>query len=92
MKLAIQLRGQLAAAAAAASLEREFAEGVSAAEVVGALAAEFGGEFAAVALDGAGAVRRTLLVAADGAQVADPEQALAGGVRELTLLPPIAGG
>ena len=42
--------------------------------------------------DSEGRQRRTLLVAIDGEQVVDFESPISDGAREITLMPPIAGG
>ena len=56
------------------------------------LVAELGDGVREIVCDSEGQQRRTLLVAIDGEQVVDFESPLGGDVREITLMPPIAGG
>jgi molybdopterin converting factor small subunit len=84
--------GQLGIAAGRGHAEIPVEDGVTIGDFVRALAERTGGEFARLVLDGEGKLRSTLLVAVDGEQVADFARAIEGNVREVTLLPPIAGG
>ncbi|MGI9244592.1 MAG: MoaD/ThiS family protein, partial [Verrucomicrobiales bacterium] len=67
--------------------------GTTIGDLVLAAAARNGDEFARLVLDADGALRSSLLIALDGDQIQDPaETPLPDSARELTLLPPIAGG
>ena len=92
MKVQLNYRGQLAAASGAASEVVEAAAGYSLLAIVGAAARRIGGEVEAMVFDPDGEPRRTLLIAVDGEQMVDLSAQIGDGVREITLMPPIAGG
>ncbi len=92
MKVQLNYRGQLAAASGTASEAVEVAAGDSVLAIVGDAARRIGGEFEAMVFGPDGEARRTLLVAVDGEQAVDLSAPIGGGVREITLMPPIAGG
>ena len=92
MKLTLCYRGQLATAAGIASEEIEVEPGTSALSIVQDAARRAGGEFEGMVFDADGQPLRTLLVAADGEQLVDLSVPVGEGVREITLMPPIAGG
>ena len=92
MNVTVQLRGQLATAAGRGEAGRELAPGESLTGLIAALADEHGEAFREIVFDGEGRQRRTLLVAVDGEQAVDFDAPIGEGVREITLMPPIAGG
>ena len=93
MTIQLNYRGQLAIAAKCPSEEINPRPGTPVADLVRAAAARHGEEFAKLILDGDGTFRSTLLIALDGDQIQDPEETkLSENAREITLLPPIAGG
>lgn len=92
MNVCIRFRGQLATAVGAASADRDLDGSCSVGGLIAALAADYGEAFREITHDADGNQRRTLLVAVDGEQVVDFDAPLGDGVREITLMPPIAGG
>lgn len=93
MNIQLNYRGQLAIAAKCPSEEINPRPGTSIADIIRAAAARHGEDFSKLVLASDGTFRSTLLVALDGEQVQDPEAAqIPDSARELTLLPPIAGG
>ncbi len=92
MTVRLNYRGQLAGAAGRSSEEVEADPADTVLSLVLAAARRAGGEFEAMVFDGDGAPRRTLLVASDGEQVVDLSVPVGEDVREITLMPPIAGG
>lgn len=93
MTIQLNYRGQLAIAANTPSEEIDPRPGTTIADLVRAAAARHGGEFAKLILGNDGTLRSTLLIALDGDQIQNPDDTLLPeSARELTLLPPIAGG
>lgn len=92
MSVIIHYRGQLASAMGVDSEELDIAQASSIRSVLQEISARGGGAFAEIALDDYGAPRRTLLVAIDGEQITDFGLKIASHVKEITLIPPIAGG
>jgi len=92
VKVTIQFRGQLATATGQSSVEREIAMGETLTALIGMLAEEHGDAFREIVLDAEGRQRRTLLIAVEGEQVVDFDAPIREGAREITLMPPIAGG
>ena len=92
MRATIQFRGQLATATGQSEAERDLAPGDTLSSLIAALADEHGEAFREIVFDSEGRQRRTLLVAIDGEQVVDFESPISDGAREITLMPPIAGG
>ncbi len=93
MTIQLNYRGQLAIAAKGSTEEINPRPGTPVADLIRAAAARHGEEFSKLILAADGTGRSTLLIALDGEQIQDPEETkLPEGARELTLLPPIAGG
>jgi molybdopterin converting factor small subunit len=93
MTIQLNYRGQLAIAANSPSEEINPRPGTSVADVVRAAAARHGEAFAKLILATDGTFRSTLLIALDGDQIQDPEATrLSESCKDITLLPPIAGG
>jgi molybdopterin converting factor small subunit len=92
VNVTIQYRGQLATATGQSEAERELAADETLTHLIASLAEEHGAAFREIVLDAQGRQRRTLLVAIDGEQAVNFEAPIAEGVREITLMPPIAGG
>ena len=93
MTIQLNYRGQLAMAAMRPSEEIDPRPGTKISDIIRAAAARNGHEFAKLVLASDGSFRNTLLIALDGEQVQNPDQAvLPASAREITLLPPIAGG
>ena len=92
MTVIIHYRGQLASAMGVDSEEVNIEQASSIRSVLQELSARAGSAFAEIALDENGVPRRTLLVAIDGEQITDFGMELAPHVKEITLIPPIAGG
>ena len=93
MTIQLNYRGQLALAAKAPSEEINPRPGTTIADLIKAAAARHGQDFAKLILASDGSFRSTLLVALDGEQIQNPEEAqLPETAKEITLLPPIAGG
>lgn len=93
MTIQLNYRGQLAIAANCQSEEIHPRPGTRVADIIRAAAARHGPEFAKLIHSSDGPFRSTLLIALDGDQIQNPDEfQLPEGARELTLLPPIAGG
>lgn len=93
MTVQLNYRGQLAIAAKSPSEVINPRPGTSIADLIRAAAARHGQDFARLVLADDGTFRSTLLVALDGDQVQNPEDTrLPETAKEITLLPPIAGG
>ena len=92
MTVTVQYKGQLRLTMGLDSEEVRVPEGVSIEILLKDLAERGGKEFAEIALDGDGLPLRTLLVAIDGIQVTDLRLPIDAHVKEITLIPPIAGG
>lgn len=93
MTIQLNYRGQLAIAANTHSEEIEPSPETTIADLVRAAAARHGEEFARLVLAPDGLLRSTLLIALDGDQIQNPDEVvLSESARELTFLPPIAGG
>ena len=92
MAVIIHYRGQLATAMGVDSEEVDIGQASSIRSLLQELSARAGGAFAEIALDVNGVPRRTLLVAIDGEQITDFGMEIASDVKEITLIPPIAGG
>lgn len=92
MTIQLHYRGQLAIAAKSPTEEINPRPGTTVADVIMAAAARHGRDFSDLILAADGSFRSTLLIALDGDQVLDPNSPLPASAREITLLPPIAGG
>ena len=92
MKVTVRYRGQLATAMGVASEEMELPQGSTPASLVREISARASDGFASLMVDGDGVPRRSLLVAIDGEQAVDYDEVLCDEVREVVLMPPIAGG
>ncbi|MFT4549458.1 MAG: molybdopterin converting factor small subunit [Verrucomicrobiales bacterium] len=93
MPIQLNYRGQLALAASSPSEEIDPPAGATIADLIKQAATRHGADFAKLILAADGTFRSTLLVALDGEQIQNPaETQLPETAKELTLLPPIAGG
>ena len=92
MIVTVQYRGQLSFAMGLDFEEVHLREGTSIEMLLKELAERGGEKFGEIALDGEGVPLRTLLVAVDGIQVTDFRVPIDDQVKEITLIPPIAGG
>jgi len=93
MTIQLNYRGQLAIAASSPTEEINPRPGTSIADVIRAAAARHGKDFSKLILGEDGNFRSTLLIALDGDQIQDPEETqIPESAKEITLLPPIAGG
>lgn len=86
MKLTINYRGQLATSEGTDHVTLDVAAGVALRSVI--LKAVQND----IVQDADGGIRRTLLVAVDGEQVLNLDAPITEATREITLIPPIAGG
>ena len=93
MTIQLNYRGQLAIAAKISTEEINPRPGTMISDLIRAAAARHGEGFSKLTLAADGSFRSTLLIALDGEQVQNPEETpLPETAKELTLLPPIAGG
>ena len=86
MKLTINYRGQLATSEGTDHVTLNVTAGASLRSVILEVVQND------IVVDADGKIRRTLLVAVDGEQVLDLEMPITESTREITLIPPIAGG
>ena len=92
MNLKVSYRGQLATAVGSTEEEWEFDEGTAISDILDLLTTRHGENFGKFVMGTAGCVSKSLLVALDGEQIVDATHQITDRNRELTLLPPIAGG
>ena len=92
MRITLNFRGQIATALGGSSDQVDVDTGASINSILQDLALCGGEAFTDIAFDSHGKPNRTLLVAVDGEQATDFEMALAPHVKEITFIPPIAGG
>ena len=92
MEVIFSYRGQLAHAAPRRAEVVKVEAGEELAEVLRALAARHGSQFAKFLCDENGRLQRALMVVIDGRQVQASEVAMREGMKEVILLPPFAGG
>ncbi|MFP6873974.1 MAG: MoaD/ThiS family protein [Verrucomicrobiales bacterium] len=92
MRIILNFRGQLANALGGSSEKIDVDCGSSINSILQDLALRGGTAFTDIAFDSHGTPSRTLLVAVDGEQVTDFGMALASHTKEITFIPPIAGG
>lgn len=84
--------GQLAHAAGVSAEEIDPPAGASLEALVAQLADQRGGQFRDLLLDDAGALRPSILLAADGAQIPRGAPVDLAAAREILVMTPIAGG
>jgi molybdopterin converting factor small subunit len=92
MRIALNFRGQLANALGGSSDQIDINSSSSINSILNGLALRGGEAFTEIAFDSHGRPSRTLLVAVDGEQITDFEMAIAPHAKEITFIPPIAGG
>ena len=92
MRITLNFRGQIATALGESSVQFDVHSGATINSIIQDLAQRGGVAFTDIAFDSHGKPNRTLLVAVDGEQSTDFEIAIAPETKEITFIPPIAGG